>query len=699
MMTAATLLVSSAGLSISLAALLFPDPLDDGLARATSAFLVGNGLAIIFYALRGALGPVVSVSQGGPAVVLVAVVAQMVTAGNGFGAIDVLVFIALTTTLAALAMLMVARYRLAAMVRFLPTVVIAGFVAGTGWLLFKGGLDVATGEALGLGNATAVIEDGRLALLAPALVLGVAVLACGVSSRVPDWTIGVTVLTGVVVFYLIALPGSSLAEVEGRGWLIGPFRSGSQFGLVTPSEVADAPWGLFGANGGGLLTVAAVATVGLLLNLSGLEAITGRRVDLDQEVRNAGLINLVQGPLGAIPTYHGLGSTVLALRMGVAGRSVIVVVGAVSLGLGLLGATAVGYVPRFVAGGVLVAAGAGLLLDWVRQLRTGGGWADRILSIGIVGVIATIGIIEGIVLGIVVASALFIVRYSRVDPVRRLLRGTAGRSRVDRTLAELEILDSGGEQVRIFELQGYLFFGSMIGVTEQVRMGCEDDAVRHLVLDFRHVTGIDASALEQLDRLLLDLNLEGQVMFSGIDASMAARLGRLTEAVEHRLSLDEAVAEIEDTLLAEGEVPTPGLASSDSHTDSVGRPPIEELPGFTMSTIPPGSVIVRAGESSDTLIRVISGTVSAHSGDPSQTRFRQSRGPTWVGEIGFLRGSVRSADVISDTEVELATIDRETFDDLWRRSPESVLVMLDDIARVQSDRIATISAALADALD
>ena len=54
------------------------------------------------------------------------------------------------TVLCGVVFLVLGRFRLGNLVRFVPYPVVGGFLAGTGWLLFKGGIYVASGVVAAL---------------------------------------------------------------------------------------------------------------------------------------------------------------------------------------------------------------------------------------------------------------------------------------------------------------------------------------------------------------------------------------------------------------------------------------------------------------------------------------------------------------------------------------------------------------------
>jgi len=134
--------ISSIGLSIALATLIFSGPLQDGLPRATTNFLLAGAIVTAVVGLRGGFKPTVGVLQDGPAIVMVTVAAGITTSGSPQPTLDVMVVLAATTLLAGIFMVLIGSVGVGDVVRFLPTTAIAGFIVGTCCLLAKGGFHV-----------------------------------------------------------------------------------------------------------------------------------------------------------------------------------------------------------------------------------------------------------------------------------------------------------------------------------------------------------------------------------------------------------------------------------------------------------------------------------------------------------------------------------------------------------------------------
>jgi MFS superfamily sulfate permease-like transporter len=121
--------VSSVAMSISMAALVFAGPLAAGLPRAVAS-----------------------------------------ESADSFSQVFVLIGIATLTT--GLIMLLMGQFKLGHLGRYIPNTVVAAFIAGTGWLLLKGGFDVMVGYGIEMGNLSELFASGALKFWIPGLVLG-----------------------------------------------------------------------------------------------------------------------------------------------------------------------------------------------------------------------------------------------------------------------------------------------------------------------------------------------------------------------------------------------------------------------------------------------------------------------------------------------------------------------------------------------
>jgi NTE family protein len=102
-------------------------------------------------------------------------------------------------------------------------------------------------------------------------------------------------------------------------------------------------------------------------------------------------------------------------------------------------------------------------------------------------------------------------------------------------------------------------------------------------------------------------------------------------------------------------------------------------------SLPGGSTLFAAGETSDAMFVVLSGCLGVFSPDTRDRRRFMGRvlaGDT-VGEMGLISGRARSANVVALRDTELARISSESFNSIFGRHPEAML----RIARLTVDRL------------
>ena len=143
--------------------------------------------------------------------------------------------------------------------------------------------------------------------------------------------------------------------------------------------------------------------------------------------------------------------------------------------------------------------------------------------------------VAGIFLGIVLAFVSAVYHSSRVPAVRATYTGDQVGSMVRRNPSQHHFLRQVGQQTHIIKLSGFLFFGTIVGVEEEIRDLISDEYFRHnpikyLIIDLWHVTGIDYSAGEGFMTISRLLHKKGVgLLISGKDPE--SKIGRDLRAV------------------------------------------------------------------------------------------------------------------------------------------------------------------------
>ena len=586
----------------------------------------------------------------------------------------------------------VGRFRLGGLVRFMPYPVIGGFLAGTGWLLFKNGVNSATGMQLHLYNTLQLFEL-RLTHLLPAVAFGVALLVAVRVVKRP-LVIPAVIAIGLVVFVVgMVATGSSLEEVRADQWLLGPFETTRLWELQTFKALGGADWPSVLEQWAGIANAIFVATLGILFNISGTELVLDRDLDTDREMRDAGVLNVVSGALGGIPGYHALSLTALATRMSVDARAAGLIAAAVPLAAVVFGAQVIGLIPRMIVGGVLVFLGLAFMVEWVWDKRKLLPPLEYAVVVAILVGIAVWGFKIGVVIGLVLAVVLFAISYGRIELVREVAFGETYRSNVDRPATERAELRSLGERVQILRAAGFLFFGSTSRLLDRIRARVESVPPRFLVIDLRRVTGVDSSAVASFTKVRSLAEAQGfEVIVTGASDAVRAQLARggVVEAeglVVFEPDLDRGLQRCEDALLS-----APGLAAAlEEHPAGgahEGLPPhlAAHLERVELSA---GEVLIHQDDAPGDVFVLESGrlVVETTTHEGTRLRLRTLRPGVVVGEITLYTGIPRTADVVAETASVVLRISRGSIERLEAEEPEFAAALHRWLATTLAERL------------
>jgi SulP family sulfate permease len=442
-----------------------------------------------------------------------------------------------------------------------------------------------------------------------------------------------------------------------------------------------------------------ISVIGLLLNVSGLQLARREDFDLNQELRAAGLAQLAAGLLGNMPGYHTLSLSALVDRMGAHTRLATIAATTVGGVVFFLGADIVALMPRVVLGAIIVFLGLGFLSEWLYDAWFQLPRLDYALIVVILALIAMFGMLVGVVAGLAIAVALFVVAYSRIDVVKHTLSGTTLKSRMTRGYAEQQLLRERGEQIAIFQLQGFIFFGTAHDLYERVRQRAtrpDLPALRFVLLDFRLVPRLDSTAMLSFAKMLQlaearDLALVFTQLAPAVRRQIEQGLPRDDASRSMRIfpDLDRGLEWCENELLAAADTPGGGEQSLRSQLAQIAPDPDALLAYFERRVVGPGEYLLRQGEHPEDMFFVESGQVTAQiepEGGPP-LRLETMRGGRAVGELGFFLNRRRTAAVVAD---ETSAVYRITWPDLRRMAqeqPDSAAAFHGLIARLLSERV------------
>jgi SulP family sulfate permease len=594
------------------------------------------------------------------------------------------------TTLCGIAFLALGTFKLGNLVRFIPYPVVGGFLAGTGWLLLKGGVGVAAGTQvtfrhiwthprfpdllwrLNDWHSRQLTGNFLLSRWVPALVFGALLL---VATRVSKRPILIPALGIALLLCVLGMlvTHSSIEDARRGLWLIGPFESTRLLEPWTLRALTSADWALVAGQAGNIATAVFVAVIATLINVTGLEVMMHTDLDTNQELRDAGLANVVSGPFGGIPGYHAVSLTSLVRQMNVGTREAGLVAALVPLAAALFGGSLVQLIPRFLVAGTLVFVGMAFIVEWLVDQRRNLPIAEYAIVLVIFGTIAFRDYLTGVEVGLVASAVLFAFNYSGVRLVHQVEFGTTYRSNVDRPQAERRALRELADRVLILRVNGFVFFGVASGLVERIHRRVEAAPPRFLLVDLQRVTGIDTSVVMALRKVALLAKAYGvELVFSGASEALRAKLhqgGVLPSegVVSFEPDLDRGLQRVEEGLL---QALVPPLSPDGAGDPLSGLP--ERLGAYLeRQSIPEGTVLLRQAEPSDDLFVLESGRLKVETTTPEGTRMRlrSVRSGVIVGEIAmYLRGP-RTADVVAETPCVVLRLSRAALERMEAEDP------------------------------
>jgi SulP family sulfate permease len=386
----------------------------------------------------------------------------------------------------------------------------------------------------------------------------------------------------------------------------------------------------------------------------------------------------------------------------------------VCAGAALLFARLLFYFPRPVLAGLLIFLGLALLREWVWDTFFRLPIREHTLIVAILVLIAVQGIIIGVAFGLLAASLFFAYSYSRANYVRHDLSVATHRSNKERTLEATAILQEQGGIGRALCLQGYLFFALASSLVETCRNLIVRDGARYLVLDFRMVQGMDASAALGLSKLhQLCVRYRVVLIVSGLRPEQQAVLQQMRFLPQREIlvvsDLDRGMEWIENRLLAEavgGESSSPELAESENN-GAVPSVDLREMLAAHFSPealkvllglcevldLPQETVLIRRGEAGDALYFVERGEVSVMVRlENGQRKRLRTLGPgSLVGEMALYSGQPRSADVVAETPCRAYRLSAERFARLEREDPAVVIQFHSFVVKLLAKRLSAAS--------
>ncbi|MGY8710653.1 SulP family inorganic anion transporter [Bradyrhizobium sp. 18BD] len=698
--SAASILTVTFGLSYSL--LIFAGPLSPYLSYGITATFVSSAVLAIVIGLCSSLPFAVGAPDSSTAAVTGILVASLVerieTAAPSTSLLSpVLITLGLSTVLTGLVLCGLGLTRLGRAIRYVPYPVVGGFLGATGLLITLGAIRVITNHPLQLAtlpyfvNATVLLELG--AACAMALVLYLTWHRSRSPFGLPIILVG-GVLTAHLAFWIT---GVSFDSARTLGWT---FQPPPQAVFTLPwhtDDLARYPWFVVPDVIGNVIAVIFVTASCTLFNTTGIEVAVHREANLERELNVTGAANILTGLLGGYPGCSSISRSLLNYSSGGRGRLSGVTVAVLSLLMLAVAPELLGFIPKFVIGGLLLYLGADQLHRWIIESRKRLSKLEYLSLIAIIAIIVVWGFVPGILIGVIIGCATFAFSAARVESIKYSFDGSEYRSSLDRSRDDQDVLQAHGGSIQGLNLQSYLFFGSANRLFQHVkRLLQERPECRYLLFDFKLVTGVDSSAaysFAQIKRSAHDLGVELILVHLSAAAEKVLRSSDfIGEGVTIIPELDRALEWCENEIISQHQ----GLAQEEASLHDWFTRILDSeddanrlIHRCQRIEVEAGEVIVQAGDPADSMHFILDGRVGimVPADDDRTTRVRSLGRYTTIGEMGLVSHTPRSATIQAEVDSVLYVLNTHQFDEIKEEDPALSHKLLTYFVSVMAERL------------
>ncbi|WGR95944.1 SulP family inorganic anion transporter [Bradyrhizobium sp. ISRA435] len=697
---AASILAITFGLSYAL--LIFAGPLSPYLSYGVAATFISSAVLATVVALGSSLPFAIAGPDSSTAAVtgiLMASLVERIAGANPSAPLlgPVLITLGLSTIVTGLVMCGLGLTRMGRAIRYVPYPVVGGFLGATGLLILLGAIRVITGYPVEVGTLFHFTKTVTIAQLGAAATTALVLYLTWHRSRSP-FGLPVILIGGVIVAHLVFwIIGILPDEARATGWTFEPPPPSTFMLPWHIAEFAHYPWSTVPDLLGNLVAVVFVTAASTLFNTTGIEVAAHREANLERELNITGFANILTGALAGYAGCVSISRSILNLSSGGRGRLSGLTVAAVSLLMLAVAPDLLGYIPKFVLGGLLLYLGADQLHKWIIESRKRLSKTEYVSLLAIIAIIVTWGFVPGILIGIIIGCATFAFSASRIEAIKYSFDGSEYRSSLDRSRDDQEVLLAHGGKIRGLNLQSYLFFGSANRLYQHVKVLLrEHPECRYLLFDFKLVTGIDSSAaysFAQIKRCAHDVGVElVLVHLSAVAEKVLRSSDFITEGVRVIDELDRALEWCENEIIGQHQ----GLAQEEA--DLRGwftrildeeRDADELIRRCQRIEVDAGEVIVRAGEPADSMHFILDGRVGVvvPAEDSRTTRVRSLGRYTTIGEMGLVSQAPRSATIQAEVASVLYVLNTRQFAAIRDEDPELSHKLLTYFVSVMAERL------------
>ena len=267
-----------------------------------------------------------------------------------------------------------------------------------------------------------------------------------------------------------------------------------------------------------------------------------------------------------------------------------------------------------------------------------------------------------------------------------------------------EVLRLNAARIQLFELQGYLFFGSVEDLIDAVRDRVKQNTKSsYVILDLANVSGVDSAACSALEKLAervqrYQVSLHMSAASAETERVMRAWGMKLDGGDGFRLwdNTDAAIEFCENSLLAQEAQMATEAHEPESDWNS---PRFAQLKShMTQVSLAEGDVLISAGEASQDIYFLKSGRLGVYITlqDGRKKRVRSMVDGAIIGELAYYLELPRSADIVAERASEVFRLDMAQMEALATTEPVLSAELHKLLAQTLAEKVVRMNAFVSD---
>ena len=442
--------------------------------------------------------------------------------GYGMDALTTLVVMfGLSSLIVGSVFYLLGKFQLGRIIYYFPNHVLVGCIGGIGLFIVKTGLEVTLNAPFNV-HTLCQPHQRNLWLVVLAFELGLRVLERITKHRYSLLSPCYFLMITPVFYIALNLLNVTVIQASEAGYFFPSLSSGSSsshsysFTALLQDPTLWEYWTVVGMGRVSwqaildsiptLLALTLFSLIHVPINIPAFAISTNTEVDMNNELLAHGYSNLAAGLFGGLQNYMAYTQSVLYDKSGGRGKASGIAVALVTAIIYVIGPTIASYIPRCMAGTLLMHVGIDLFLEGVYDSR---GKFDKLEYLGI-WLIAIVMIVYGMdaamVAGVIAAVSTYAVQnITYMSPIRgHMSAATLRSSQWNRNRESQAILDraeTGRSHILVIQLQGHLFFGNMAHFVDSMHALLQSQKPWILILDCSLVLGIDSSAAQAMVKL------------------------------------------------------------------------------------------------------------------------------------------------------------------------------------------------------